>query len=465
ALFQLPLDRLTAVLGRRAGLGETGEAYLIGSDGLMRTDSYRDPKGHSVIESWKHPTTGTVDSAAATAALGGKSSISVYDNYAGRRVLGAYAPVTFGSNRWAILVEQEADEAFAAKELLTEAADSARSTMFWTTGAFVLALALLVLFWGSRISTQMANTVSGLQVVADGLSKGDLTVRANVTARDEIGDAARKLDSSVENLAETVASVLRSVVTVEESSRQAKTTSDTIAAGAANQAANLQEVRASMLEVNDMTSVATRQTNDAAATAEDSLRVVARGQASTERMATAMHQIRESGSAVERIMRTIDDIAFQTNLLALNAAVEAARAGEAGKGFAVVAEEVRDLAQRSASAARETSSLITESSQRTESGVELAKEVAALFAEIKSSAESVGSCLGEASTSSQRGSDGLRTVSSAVEALDRMTQDNATGADELAASAQVVANDMGALRGMLERFALPAHLSAGATRN
>jgi len=155
-----------------------------------------------------------------------------------------------------------------------------------------------------------------------------------------------------------------------------------------------------------------------------------------QQMSTAMADLRKASGSVAAIVKTIDEIAFQTNILALNAAVEAARAGEAGAGFAVVAEEVRSLAQRSASAAKETATTIGEAVRMSELGASLSGKVAAGFSGIADKTRQLDDLVGEIASASREQNDGLQQINTAVRQMDTVTQGNASGAEESAAAAE-----------------------------
>jgi methyl-accepting chemotaxis protein len=167
-----------------------------------------------------------------------------------------------------------------------------------------------------------------------------------------------------------------------------------------------------------------------------------------------MEKIKASSDATARIVRTIDEIAFQTNLLALNAAVEAARAGDAGKGFAVVAEEVRSLAQRSAEAARNTSSLIEESVKNAVSGVELNADVLKQLGEIAGQVNRVGEVMGEIAAASEQQSDGVSQINGAVEQMNGVTQGVASNSEQSAASAEELSGQAEHMRELVGSFRL-----------
>ena len=217
---------------------------------------------------------------------------------------------------------------------------------------------------------------------------------------------------------------------------QVSSSSQSLAEGASEQAASIEETSASLEEMSSMT----KRNADSAQQAKQ-IASIARTAADTgaermQAMQTAMQAITTASADISNILKTIDEIAFQTNILALNAAVEAARAGEAGAGFAVVADEGRALAQRSAAAAKETAAKIEDSVAKSQQGAQISAEVAKSFDEIQKGIRQLDSLVAEIATASSEQSSGIALVTTTVSQMDKVTQSNASNAEETAASAQ-----------------------------
>ncbi len=221
---------------------------------------------------------------------------------------------------------------------------------------------------------------------------------------------------------------------VSNASGQISVSSQSLAEGATEQAAALEETSAALEEMAGMTQKNAESATQAKELAARTRQAADTGAGDMEAMRDAMAAIKTSSGEISKIVRTIDEIAFQTNILALNAAVEAARAGEAGAGFAVVADEVRRLALRSAEAARETSAKIEDSVTKSEHGVAISGKVADSLQQIVSLARDVDALVAEIATASNEQSQGISQVNTAVAQMDKVTQANASGAEEFASA-------------------------------
>lgn len=233
---------------------------------------------------------------------------------------------------------------------------------------------------------------------------------------------------------------------VNASSVQLSGASQELAESTSEQAASLQETTSSLEEMSSQIKLNAENSQEAEVAMQESKPLVENGVRAMKRMSQAMEEIHASSQETSKIIKTIDDIAFQTNLLALNAAVEAARAGEAGKGFAVVAEEVRNLAQRSAEAARDTSELIQKSQSSSERGTSVATEVSENLNRIEESINSVSTLVIEISAASKEQSVGIEQMNSVMNQMDQTVQDNASASEESASAAEELSSQASELK-------------------
>ena len=233
---------------------------------------------------------------------------------------------------------------------------------------------------------------------------------------------------------------------------QVSQSSQSMAEGASEQASSLEETSASLEEMTSMTKQNADNTNQANTMANQARDAAGKGREGMGRMASAIDAIKSSSDETAKIIKTIDEIAFQTNLLALNAAVEAARAGEAGKGFAVVAEEVRNLAQRSAEAAKTTSALIEESQQNSDNGVAVSSEVAQILEQIAEAIEKVTQLVSEVTAATNEQTQGIEQINTAVAQMDQVTQANAASSEEAASASEELSAQANELNDMVREL-------------
>ncbi len=225
--------------------------------------------------------------------------------------------------------------------------------------------------------------------------------------------------------------------------------SETLNDGAATQAAAIQQVSSSLTELGDQTRRNAESAKEATVLADEATQAGTHGDSQMREMIQAMAEIKNSSGQIDNIIRTIDDIAFQTNLLALNAAVEAARAGKYGKGFAVVAEEVRNLAARSAKAARETADMIRTSSEKVDEGTSIADRTSEALSEIVESVTRSASLVQDIADASESQAKALEEINAGMSQIDRVTQNNSAAAESNATSAVQLSDEVTSLRRIL----------------
>jgi methyl-accepting chemotaxis protein len=330
----------------------------------------------------------------------------------------------------------------------TVLANAASTMMLIIIGAGV-AFGIFIGFVMTRAITQ---PLARFGEVLTAVAEGDLSIHSDIQTKDELGQMSIVLNSTIANLRESMLQVQESALAISSASGEISMGNQDLSRRTEEQAASLEETASSMEQITSNVNQTADNARSANTESAKARQVAQDGGAAVTQVIAAMDSINQSSAKINEIIGVVDEIAFQTNLLALNAAVEAARAGEQGRGFAVVAAEVRNLAKRSADAAKEIKVLIRESVAKSVDGNKVAAHAGETIAEVVTNVQRVTSLVGEIANATQEQSTGLNEINKAVVQMDEVTQQNAALVEEAAAAAESLDAQAHALTEIVGRF-------------
>jgi len=468
--LQFPLNKVNDIMQQRDGMGRSGETYLVGQDKLMRSDSFLDPKGHSVIASFAgNVQNNGVDTEAVRAAMSGESASRIIIDYNGNPVLSSFTTLSIADFKWALIVEIDEAEIFEISNKLVNL-----SIMLVIIASAVIAIIGFLI--AKNISQPIIKAVSAVKKVA----AGDLTTTINVEQHDELGQLQQAMSDMVVKLKGIIEHIANSSNQQAAASQELSSITELTTANVSRQHLSTDQVATAINEMTVSIDEVSHNTTQACSAADESIRLVNTSVATVSETIEQIVQLSDGisqskelidevqagTSNIVNILVVIKGIADQTNLLALNAAIEAARAGEQGRGFAVVADEVRNLAKNTQNSTIEIENMIQSlevkvaaATNSMEQGTALAKrivdrtnEVTGSLTEVESSVMKISEMNIQISAATQEQSSVARDISQQSTEINDISLQTGASAKEIAAASDELATLAAELAEQVNKF-------------
>ncbi len=426
-VIKIPLKAINNIMQERTGLGKSGETYLVGTDKKMRSDSFLDPKSHSIKASFA----GTleqngVDTEAVREAIKGNSGKKIIIDYNGNPVLSVYSPLKIGDITWTIIAEIDESEAFAAKNALLK-------LILIVVIISIILMVLFALFIAGLISKPLTSMKDDLTT---SIEENDLTMQVRVSTGDEIADLGNSFNEFNNNIKEIVKNVRANALEISNSTSEVSAASDDLAERTNDQSASVTETSSTIEEFATLLKSNLKNAEEVSKSMTSLSDDINNNTELVKNVTVTMGDINDSSQKINNLISVINDISFQTNLLALNAAVEAARAGEAGRGFAVVASEVRVLAGKTAESSKTIETIVKSNVESTQKGIDLVGKMSEFFNSITQKILDLVEKIEQINSNSNEQTTGVEQISIAINQLENVINQNAALVEELSATAK-----------------------------
>ncbi len=482
-VFRISADRINEIMVDRSGMGETGETYLVGPGGLMRSDTRFSPEHYSVKGSFAPSRGDRMETPSVQAALEGREDTQITTNYNGQRVLASYSPLEVFGHQWALVAEVNVVEAFSAVRKM----QWLMATMALVCSAAIVVVALLIT---RTITRPIIRGVDFAKIMAEGDFSQTLAIRRT----DEVGTLVKALNEMTRRIGAMFKEIIAGINSMTRSSSElteiaglmsdgaekTSSKSESVSASTGEMSSNLNSVALAMEQAATNLNMVATSSEEMSATISE---IAKNSERAREITSSAVSQAKDASgivgelgvSALEigKVTETITEISEQTNLLALNATIEAARAGEAGKGFAVVANEIKELARQTAGATQDIKRQVTGIQTSSESVVQAIQSVSTVIDEIDQIVSTIAETVEEQSAATQeiarnvaqasqgvgevnanvsQSSSSATTISEDIEEVNGLTGEMTNSSNQVKRSAEALSRLAGQLDELVARF-------------